>query len=154
MPVSIPDLFQSSRDAAAGHAANYGLPTNRTLVIGDRATGSGFTWLQIEPCPAVDVVSPQLVSRYQQIPDIQVELDDLQISGISKAYSIDQIKGRGKFYVVGLTAIQCQSLVYDRFDLKTFESFGAIVCDLIPGVEVEEQHALHWSMVLRRRSIA
>jgi hypothetical protein len=52
---------------------------------------------------------------------------------------------------VGLTADQLSALVSERLDQVLIESFGGILCDLIPGVEVEEQNQLHWSMVLRRR---
>jgi len=149
MPIDLTARFQSSRDAAAKHAASYGIPTNRVLTVGDRTTN--FSWLTICPNPSIDLVSPRLVQRYEGLQDVEVELDDLQVSGISKAYALEQIKGRGKFYVVGLTADQLSALVSERFDQAVIESFGGIVCDLIPGVEVEEQNQLHWSMILRRR---
>ena len=149
MAINLTALFQSSRDAAAAHADGYGLPTNRILTIGDRT--EGYSWLTICPNPAIDIVSPRLVQRYEGIQGIEVELDDLQVEGISKAYRIDQIHGRGKFYVVGLTADQLSTLVSERLDQGLIESFGGILCDLVPGVDVEEQNQLHWSMVLRRR---
>jgi len=149
MAINLNTLFQSSRDAAAHHADSYGLPTNRVLTIGDRT--EGFSWLTICPNPAIDIVSPRLVQRYEGIQGVEVELDDLQVQGISKAYALDQIHGRGKFYVVGLTADQLSALVFERLDQGLIESFGGILCDLVPGVEVEEQNQLHWSMVLRRR---
>lgn len=149
MVINLTTLFKGPRDAAASHASNYGLPTNRVLTIGTR--DGGYQWLQIQPSPAIDLVSPSLRTLYRDFPDVEVELDDIQVQGISKAYSKDQIVGRGKFYVVGLTDQQCLSLVIDRLDQELLESFGAIVCDLVPGVEIEEQHQLHWNLVLRRR---
>ncbi|MEM9152307.1 MAG: hypothetical protein AAGB19_17875 [Cyanobacteria bacterium P01_F01_bin.3] len=149
MPINLASLFQGSRDAVAAHAGSYGLPTIKTLVVGDRT--SGFSWLQICPDPSIDLVSPTFRTQYQDFSDVEVELDDIQVSGISKVYTRDQIAGRGKFYVVGLTAQQCQSLVHERFDQELLESFGAIVCDLVPETEVEEQHQLHWNLILRRR---
>jgi hypothetical protein len=149
MAINLTTLFQSSRDAAAHHADGYGLPTNRVLTIGDRS--EGFNWLTICPNPVIDLVSPRLVQRYEGVQGIEVELDDLQVQGISKAYTLDQIHGRGKFYVVGLTADQLSALVSERIDPVLIESFGGNLCDLVPGVEVEEQNQLHWSMVLRRR---
>lgn len=149
MPINLTTLYKGPRDSAAKHASNYGLPTNRAFTVGTR--DRGFSWLGIEPQPAIDLVSPSLRTLYRDFPDVEVELDDIQVQGISKNYRKDQIVGRGKFYVVGLTAQQCLALVNDRVDQEFLESFGAIVCDLVPGIEVEEQHQLHWNLVLRRR---
>lgn len=149
MSVDITKLFLGPRDAAAAHAQEFGVPTVRKLVVGDR--DQGYSWLEICPSPTIDQVSPTLLALYQDFPDNQVELDDIQVSGISKKYARHQIEGRGKFYVIGLTAAQCLSLVSEELDQELLESFGAIVCDLVPGTEVEEQHQLHWNMILRRR---
>lgn len=147
MGVDLSKSFQPARDAAASHAVEFGVTTAKAFTIGKR--DSFFTWLDIEPRPSIDIVSPQVIAVYEDIPGIEFELDDIRVQGISKKYTRDQIMGDGIFYIIGLS---CECLIkLGQFRQDEVEELGGIVADLVPGTEVEEQHQLHWSMTLRRR---
>ena len=153
MSVNLGNLFQSARDRAAGHAGAYGVPTYRLFTVGTR-DGAAYTWLDVHPCPHIDQVNPRLVSTPEDLRSIQYELDDLRVEGISKTYPLAQLRGPGRFYVVGADAATCQAYTTSTFDQRGIQALGAIVADLVPGTEIEEQHQLHWSLTLRRRKRA
>lgn len=149
--IDLTALFLPARDVVAQQASLYGIVTAKPFTVCSRDGRDLPTYLDIEPRPIIDQVNPQMQAAFRDLPSIELELDDIRVQGISRQYSLDQLFGVGKFYVVGLTAAQLTPLTRDRLDEREVVRLGGIVADLVPGTEVEEQNQLHYSMTLRRR---
>lgn len=121
------------KDSLAPLANNWDQIHNRSLFIVDRSAGS---YVRVTPNPKISNASSQLIA-FMQSRNIRVERDTIQIQGISKSYSRDDLLGRGKYYVV---------------DGK--EENGAIVggkkFDRYPELDLEETPA-GWNIVLKEK---
>lgn len=106
--------LQSLRDRQAGKA--IGAPNVLPLTVVTR-TASGETRLEILPHPTILRVSPRTVALFENT-NIKVGVDDYQVTGISAAYTEEQITGKGKYYIVD-NSIKCNE-VMGTIDNKSF----------------------------------
>jgi hypothetical protein len=91
----------SIRDELAIFAPQFGQLNSIDVVICYRHQGSPTTYMQIEPTPLVATVDERYAQTYGSKAGIQIELNDLQITNISAAYTRDQVLG--SFYLIGAT---------------------------------------------------
>ena len=129
------DTFRTLRDSLvpiAGYAS-FGLK-DRSLVVVSRAAG---TAIQIVPNPDISLVTPQMVAYYARVQNISIELDTVQVSGISKLYSREQLTGSGVYYVVDGTASN---------NIVT----GGAIYDRLPGVDLVDLPVC-WNILLEAR---
>ena len=128
------DTFRTLRDSLvpiAGYAS-FGL-RDRSLVIVSRALG---TAIQVVPNPDINLVSPRMVAFYRA-QNITIELDTVQVSGISKLYTREQLTGSGVYYVVDGPATN---------NIVT----GGAIYDRLPGVDLIDLPAC-WNILLEAR---
>ena len=128
------DTFRTLRNSLvpiAGYAS-FGLK-DRSLVVVSRALG---TAIQIAPNPDISLVSPQMVAFYRA-QNITIELDTVQVSGINKLYTREQLTGSGVYYVVDGTATN---------NIVT----GGAIYDRLPGVDLIDLPAC-WNILLEAR---
>ena len=92
-----------------------------------------FDYLEINPKPIIDRVPPATAAAFNT--NLQVKIDDLQVSGISRRYPRELIVGTGVSYFID------SELLIDR---------------IVGGFEAEfvsiEEMALTWNLILRRRA--
>lgn len=126
------------RDRIAGFAGNLNIPTARNLIIRSKTkTGNSIatSYLEIDPIPIIDRVSPRIASAFNGSNSITIKLDDLQIKGISRSYSREQILGTSISYFVD------SEVVNNSIS-------GGFECDLISVDELP----LTWNLILRRKT--
>lgn len=128
------ETFRTLRDSLVSIAgyASFGLK-DRTLVVVSRAAG---TAIQIVPNPDISPVTPRMVAFYRA-QNITIELDTVQVSGISKLYSREQLTGSGVYYVVDGTSTN---------NIVT----GGAIYDRLPGVDLVDLPAC-WNILLEAR---
>lgn len=98
--------LQGLRDRSAARA--IGAPNVLPLTVVTR-TASGETSLEILPHPTIQRVNPRTVALFENT-NIKVGVDDFQVSGISAAYTEDQLTGKGKYYIVD-NSIKCNEVM-------------------------------------------
>lgn len=98
--------LQGLRDRLAGDA--IGAPNVLPLTVVTR-TASGETSLEILPHPTILRVNPRTVALFENT-NIKVGVDDYQVSGISAAYTEEQLTGKGKYYIVD-GSIRCNEVM-------------------------------------------
>ena len=125
------------RDQAAAIAQYFGISTIQSFFVCRRAPNQVPNYLEIDPKPLIQNVSPKMVADFGQNQRIQIELDDIQVSGISHKYGRDQITGSGVFYNIGGV-------------LTGGVLTGGYEAELVPGTNVEEK-TLVWNVILRRK---
>jgi hypothetical protein len=127
------------RDSVAPLAGAFGIPTARSLVIQRRwvAPGEGKTridYLEIDPKPIIERVPPYIAQAFNGNQQIQIKIDDLQVSGITRNYPRELVVGTGISYFVD------SQLLLNR---------------VIGGFEAEfvsiDELPLTWNLILRRR---
>lgn len=126
------------RDRIAGFAGSLSIPTARNLIIRSKTkTGNSIatSYLKIDPTPIIDRVSPRIASAFNNSSSITIKLDDLQVKGISRSYSREQILGTGISYFVDS-------------DLVESSINGGFECDLVSVDELP----LTWNLILRRKT--
>ena len=106
--------LQSLRDRSAARA--IGAPNVLPLTVVTR-TASGETSLEILPHPTILRVNPRTVALFEST-NIKVGVDDFQVSGISAAYTEEQLTGKGKYYIID-NSIKCNE-VMGTIDNKSF----------------------------------
>jgi hypothetical protein len=106
LAVKIITKLQSLRDRLAGDA--IGAPNVLPLRVVTR-TASGETSLEILPHPTILRVNPRTVALFENT-NIKVGIDDYQVSGISAAYTEEQLTGKGKYYIVD-GSIKCNEVM-------------------------------------------
>lgn len=128
------ETFRTLRDSLVSIAgyASFGLK-DRTLVVVSRAAG---TAIQIVPNPDISPVTPRMVAFYRA-QNITIELDTVQVSGISKLYTREQLTGSGVYYVVDGTSSN---------NIVT----GGAIYDRLPGVDLVDLPAC-WNILLEAR---
>lgn len=128
------ETFRTLRDSLVSIAgyASFGLK-DRTLVVVSRAAG---TAIQIVPNPDISPVTPRMVAFYRA-QNITIELDTVQVSGISKLYTREQLTGSGVYYVVDGTSTN---------NIVT----GGAIYDRLPGVDLVDLPAC-WNILLEAR---
>lgn len=132
MTVSLIESFVFARDNFLSIADTFNLRENRTLIVVDRANN---TRLQITPNPSIRFISSRMDAAFLRSYNLQVELDTLQVSGISKAYTEGQLTGTGFHYVVDGAIDDVNSgKIYDR----------------VPGVSLMST-PLGWNLYLKER---
>lgn len=132
MTANLIESLVFARDKFLAIANAFDLRENRTLIVVDRANN---TRLQITPNPSIRFISSQMAAAFQRSYNLQVELDTLQVSGISKAYREDQLIGTGFHYIVDGTIGNVNSgKIYDR----------------LPGVSLMST-PLGWNLYLKER---
>lgn len=143
------DFYQQMialRDGIAPLATALGHPQARSLVIRHRYIPEGdtftiSTYLEIKPFPIVTTVGPSTLSAFQGISDVQIEKDDFEVKGLSRAYSeLAQLGRDGTGYSYFVDGVLNPG--------KTAIASG-IECDF---VNITLSSALTWDLVLRRRS--
>lgn len=130
------DFLQQTRDRAAAWSQNYGVYSARSFFVCRRVPNQTTIFTEILPRPIIEDSSPRLIEIYAT-RGIQIELEDLIVSGISKAYSADDLLGRTIYYMI-------DAVVVDGVPV------GGLTCDRVEGTELSEA-TLHWSLTLRRR---
>ena len=125
------------RDSVAPLAGAFGIPTARSLVIQRRwvALGdSGVDFFLIDPKPIIERVPPYIAQAFNGNQQIQIKIDDLQVSGITRRYPRELIVGTGISYFVDSQLLLNQ---------------------VIGGFEAEfvsiDELPLTWNLILRRR---
>lgn len=98
--------LQGLRDRQAGKA--IGAPNVLPLTVVTR-TAEGETRLEILPPPTILRVNPRTVALFEST-NIKVGVDDFQVSGISAAYTEEQLTGKGKYYIVD-GSIRCNEVM-------------------------------------------
>jgi hypothetical protein len=136
--VNLSAYFQSSRDSVAAEASNFGVPTIRTLIVCKRDAINPTTYLPITPSPHIEQINPKMVALYEKIPNLDVELTDLKVSGISKAYTPNQLTGIGTYYLIDAALVDGVPV-------------GGIEADMVQGSFLEPNQLLHYSFLLRER---
>ncbi len=128
----------SLRDRIAPLADVFGI-TARSLVIQRRWLAPGeektrIDYLEIDPKPIIERVPPSIAQAFNGSQQIQIKIDDLQISGITRRYPREWVVGTGISYFVDA------QLLLDR---------------VIGGFEAEfvsiDELPLTWNLILRRR---
>ena len=131
--MTIVSTLNSLRDSLVPLANNWDQMHNRSFFVVDRLNNS---YTRISPNPSVRNASSQLI-MFMQSRNIRVERDTIQVQGISKTYTRDDLTGRGKYYVV------------DGVEVN-----GAIVggkkYDRYPDMDLEEIPT-GWNIVLKER---
>lgn len=134
--LNLSSYFQSVRDRVADIPRQFQLSNCLSLIIVQRRSGGQTTYLEIEPRPIIQTVSPNLAQAYEGVEGIQIELDDLQTQ-ISRKYDRDQIVGKGISYLINAQLINGKPV-------------GGIAADKVPNTVIQEKD-LHWELILRRR---
>lgn len=125
------------RDRIAPLSGVFGIPTARSLIIRRRWLPPGeesmrVDYLEVNPQPIIDRVAPSLAAAFNT--SLQVKIDDLQVSGISRRYPREWIIGTGVSYFIDA------QLLMDR---------------IVGGFEAEfvsvDELPLTWNLILRRR---
>ncbi|ALF52241.1 hypothetical protein ACX27_04245 [Nostoc piscinale CENA21] len=126
----------SLRDCIAPLVDAFGIPTARSLIIQRRFQEDGrlkIEYFAVEPKPIIDRVPPAIASAFNT--DLQIKIDDLQVSGISRKYPREWIVGTGISYFADA------QLLLDR---------------IVGGFEAEfvsiDELPLTWNLILRRRT--
>lgn len=140
MPFDAARYFQKSRDLGAQLATHYAAPNARSLIIVTRPERGHPTYLEIYPRPIIQQVSPRLLAAFRDIPDVEIEINDLQIDGISKRYTAEQLVGRGISYLI------------DAELDDDGQPVGGEAYDLVPGLQLEREQTTFWRLVVRLRS--
>jgi len=125
----------SVRNELAIFAPQFSSPYAIDVVVCYRHQGSPATYLQLDPTPLVRTVSERYVQTYGGKAGIQIELDDYQITNISRLYTEDQLLG--SFYLIGAT-------------LQGGQPVGGWDAERVPGTTLF-QKALTYELVVRRR---
>lgn len=125
----------SLRDQVADVRSEFGVPNVRSLIVVYRSTNLPLQYLEINPTPVIETVNPRMVAAFGQNLKIQLELDDLQVSEISRRYTREQILG--SYYIVDGA-------------LTPHGVEGGFEAERVPGMALVEK-ALTWNLVLRRR---
>lgn len=129
------DLARLRDLVVAPLAPSFGLPYVRSLIIAKRS-GQGIQYLEILPVPHVKKANAQLIEIYGKA-SVKVELDDYQVSGISKAYREEQLVGSGVSYLLDATLVDGVVV-------------GGIECNRVVGTVLGEFRNA-WTLMLRRR---
>lgn len=135
------DFFQDLtqvQDEVAAIAEQFGVPQVTSLIVCRRSRDTGTTYLEIQPKPFITRVSPRLVALYGASKVAQLEIEDLQVKGVSRSYSLDQIWGGGVSYIVG-------------GELMGGEAIGGYQADAVPGMGAPVDKGSTWTLLLRRR---
>jgi len=106
------------------------------LVCYRQAYGS-TTYLKLDPTPMVDTVNEKYVRAFGDNANIQIELDDFQLSSISSKYTEAQILG--SFYLIGA-------------ELRNGVPIGGWEAERIPGTTLIRK-ALTYELLIRRRKL-
>jgi hypothetical protein len=101
-------------------------------------------YLVITPNPRIDYISSKMAAILTSQIGIQIELDDIQVKGISKNYTEAQL--RPSFWIVGGTP------VYDEYD-SVVSVDGGDECDYLPGTQWDERDYSYDIMLRKRRNI-
>lgn len=125
------------RDQAAAVAQYFGVSTIQSFFVCRRNLNQVPEYLEIDPKPLIQNVNPQMVADFGQNQQIQIELDDIQVSGISRKYDRSQLTGSGVYYNIG-GVLQGEVLE------------GGYEAELVPGTNVEEK-TLIWNLTIRRK---
>lgn len=113
-------------------------PNVRSLIVVKR-TASGISYIPIQPNPVIENVSPRLISVLGE-SKIRLELDDITVRGISKAYDLDILTGAGTSYIVD-------------------GQYNAVTNQVIGGAEYErvftnpKSNSLTYDIILRRKPL-
>lgn len=125
------------RDLVAPLAGAFGIPTARSLIIQRRWLPTDeekmrVDYLEVQPNPIIDRVPPSIAAAFNT--NLQVKIDDLQVSGISRHYPREWVVGTGISYFIDA------QLLMDR---------------IVGGFEAEfvsvDELPLTWNLILRRR---
>lgn len=101
-------------------------------------------FLEITPRPRIEYIDSKMASILTSAIGIQIELDDIQVKGISKNYTEAQL--RPSFWIVGGTP------VYDEYN-KISSVEGGDECDYLPGTQWDEKDYSYDIMLRKRRNI-
>jgi len=127
------------RDSVAPLAGVWGIPTVRSLILRKRfasdTEGLVTEFVEITPRVHIDTVSPRLANAFQS--SIQIEIDDFQVSGISRSYSRSDLVGTSIAYFVDGVLTDDGSAIA-----------SGIECDFIAITE----SSLTWDLILRRKA--
>ncbi len=117
-----------------------GLPNITPLILRKRILVPGDTYpttahIVIEPQPYVSIATPKLASAYQAL-GITIEVDDIEVRGVSQRHPRTDLVGTGISYWLDATlSSDGKSLI------------GGYECDFVGIVD----NTLTWDMVLRRK---
>lgn len=126
------------RDLAAPLA--LGVPTMRSLVVCKRRLEPGTqriaaAYLAIAPSPHIQQATPRTANAYRSM-GIDIEMTDYEVSGLSRAYTREQLVGTDiSYYVDGVLDEPGTTLISGQ------------ACDFV-GLTFS---TLCWNLVLRRR---
>lgn len=135
--MDVTSLFLPVRDAAAALPQFFNLANCDSLIVVRRNPGGGTTYLNIQPRPIIQSVSPRLLQTYEGVESIQIEVDDIQTQ-VSRRYSFEQLSGRGISYLIGA-------------ELVRGKPEGGYEADQVPGLSLQKR-TTHWELLLRRRA--
>lgn len=107
------------------------------VIVCYRQAYGATTYLKIDPTPMVDTVNEKYVRAFGDQANIQIELDDFQITNISSKYSEAQILGSS--YLIGA-------------EIVNGEPVGGWEVERIPGTTLFRK-ALTYELLVRRRKL-
>lgn len=120
------------RDRVAPLAKEFGNPNVLSLIVRKRENGS-FQYLEIKPDPVIQEDFPTR-EEIQKLSSVEGLTRSFSVSGISRKYREEQLRGIGIDYLIG-----------GRLSLGSV--VGGVVCNL---VSLEEK-TLTWDAVLVER---
>jgi len=101
-------------------------------------------YLEILPRPRITYIDSKMASMLTSQIGMQFELDDIQVQGITKNYTEEQL--RPSFWIVGGTP------VYDAYDVIVSVE-GGDECDYLPATEWDEKDYSYDLMLRKRRNV-
>lgn len=120
------------RDRVAPLAKEFGNPNVLSLIVRKRENGV-FRYLEIKPDPVIEEDFPTR-EEIQKLSSVEGLTRTYSISGISRKYQEDQLRGIGIDYLIG-----------GRISLG--EAVGGVVCNLVSL----NRKTLTWDAVLIER---
>jgi hypothetical protein len=143
MAVDLIGQLIAFRDMAACMAGEFSIHTPRSLIIKRMVVPDGETvpvieYQEINPKPVILTADPKTASAFNSPQNvISIEIDDLQVKGISRKYSEADLVGTGVEYFID-----------GQLDSTGAILTGGVRCDFIA---ITRTAALTWDMLLRRK---
>lgn len=132
-PPKFIDEMTALRDAAAGRAADYGVPSVRSLILATR-TAEGIRYERIAPDPVVELQrqSPEAIAA---IGAVEGQVARYRVRGVSRRYARDTLETQATDY-------------YLDGEIRGGELVGGVLCELAEPIQ---ERTTTWDLILKRK---